>query len=63
VPIAGNNPAPCLFFVVVVIGVAFCAASLLEHLLRRGEPAPERWPGWYSQFNNPTLYRSSADAH
>jgi hypothetical protein len=52
-----------LFFVVVVIGVAFCAASLLEHLLRRGEPAPERWPGWYSQFNNPTLYRSSADAH
>jgi hypothetical protein len=63
VPIAGNNPAPCLFFVVVVIGVAFCAASLLEHLLRRGEPAHERWPGWYSQFNNPTLYRSSDDAH
>jgi hypothetical protein len=51
-----------LFLVVVVIGVAFGAASLLEHLLRRGEPADEGWPRWYSQFNNPTLYRSSDDA-
>ena len=51
-----------LFLVVVVIGVAFGAASLLERLLRHGEPADEGWPRWYSQVNNPTLYRSSDDA-
>jgi hypothetical protein len=50
-----------LFLVVAVIGVAFGAASLLEQLLRRGEPAHERWPRWHSQINNPTLYRSSDD--
>jgi hypothetical protein len=49
-----------LFLVAVVIGVAFGAASLLERLLRPGEP--EGWLRWYSQFNNPTLYRSSDDA-
>jgi hypothetical protein len=46
-----------LFLVVVVLSVAFGAASLLERLLRHGEPADEGWPRWYSQFNNPTLYR------
>jgi hypothetical protein len=51
-----------LFLVVVVIAVAFCAASLLEQALRRGEPADENWPRWHSQFNNPVLYRSSDDA-
>ena len=51
-----------LFLVVAVIGVAFGAASLLEQLLRRGEPAHERWPRWHWQINNPTLYRSSDDA-
>jgi hypothetical protein len=51
-----------LFLVVTVLGVAFGATSLLERLLRHGEPADEGWPRWYSQFNNPTLYRSSDDA-
>jgi hypothetical protein len=51
-----------LFLVVVVIGGAFLAASLLEQLLRRGEPPREDWPRWYSRFNHPMLYRSTADA-
>ena len=51
-----------LFLVVVVIGVAFLAASLLEQLLRRGELPREDWPRWYSRFNHPMLYRSTADA-
>jgi hypothetical protein len=50
-----------LFLLVVVIAVAFVAASLLEQLLRRGQPAREGWPRWYSHLNNPMLYRSSAD--
>jgi hypothetical protein len=51
-----------LLLVVVIIGVAFGAASLLERLLRHGEPTDEGWPRWYSPLNNPTLYRSSDDA-
>ena len=51
-----------LFLVVVVIGVAFLAASLLEQLLRRRELPREDWPRWYSRFNHPMLYRSTADA-
>jgi hypothetical protein len=51
-----------VFLVVVVFGVAFGAASLLERQLRHAEPADEDWPHWYSPFNNPTLYRSCDDA-
>jgi hypothetical protein len=51
-----------LFLVVVVIGVAFGAASLVERLLSQGEQADEDWPRWYSLFNSPMLYRSSDDA-
>jgi hypothetical protein len=52
-----------LFFVVVVIGVAFGAAYLVEHLLRDhvptdGEPT-DIWPRWYSQFSEPIVYRQS----
>jgi hypothetical protein len=51
-----------LFLVVVVIGVALGAASLLERLLKQREPTNEDWPRWHSQINDPTLYRSSDDA-
>jgi hypothetical protein len=51
-----------LFLAVAVFGAAFGAVSLLERQLRHGEPADEDWPRWYSQFNSPTLYRSSDDA-
>jgi hypothetical protein len=51
-----------LFLVVVVFGVAYGAASLLERLLRPAEPADEGWPRWYSPFNKPTLYRLPDDA-
>jgi hypothetical protein len=53
-----------LFLVVVVFGVAFGAASLVEHLLRptdmqpNGEPT-DIWPRWYSQFSEPIVYRRS----
>jgi hypothetical protein len=52
-----------LFFVVVVIGVAFGAASLVERLLgddvpTDGEPT-NVWPRWYSQFSEPTVYHQS----
>jgi hypothetical protein len=52
-----------LFFVVVVIGVAFGVASLVEHLLRDdvptdGEPT-DVWHRWYSQFSEPIVYRRS----
>jgi hypothetical protein len=55
-----------LSFVIVVIGVAFGVASLLEHLLRdyvpadiqpNGEP-DDIWPLW-SQFSEPIVYRQS----
>ena len=49
-----------LFLVVVVIGVAFSVATLLERLLKQA--TDEGWPRWYSQINTPTLYRSSDDA-
>jgi ABC transporter substrate binding protein len=50
-----------LFLVVVVIGIAFSVASLLERLLK--QPADdEGWPRWYSQINTPTLYHSTDDA-
>ncbi len=48
-----------LVLVVVVLLVAFGAASLVERLLSQGD---EDWPRWHSQINNPTLYRSSDDA-
>jgi hypothetical protein len=51
-----------LFLLVIVIAVAFFAASFLEQLLRRVEPVSEGWPRWYSHFNKPMLYCSSADA-
>ena len=56
-----------LVLVVVVFGVAFGAASLLEHVLRdyvptdippNGEPT-DIWPQWYSQFGEPIVYRRS----
>jgi hypothetical protein len=56
-----------LLLVVVVLGVALGAASLVERLLRdhvptdlqpNGEPI-DIWPRWYSQFNEPTVYRRS----
>ena len=56
-----------LFLVSVVFGVAFGAASLLDHLLRdqvptdtqpTGEPT-EIWPRWYSQFGEPIVCRRS----
>jgi hypothetical protein len=46
-----------LVLVVVVIAVAFGVASLVERLLRRGEPAEEGWPRWYSQLSYPMVYR------
>jgi hypothetical protein len=51
-----------LVLVVVVFGVAFVAASLVEHLLRWGEAADGGGPCWYWQLNNPMVYRSSDDA-
>jgi hypothetical protein len=51
-----------LFLAIAVFGVAFGAVSLLERQLRQREPADEGWPRWYSQFNSPTLYRSSDGA-
>ncbi|MGB8629219.1 MAG: hypothetical protein WCD69_07495 [Xanthobacteraceae bacterium] len=51
-----------LFLAIAVFAVAFGAVSLLERQLRHGEPADEGWPRWYSQFNSPTLYRSSDGA-
>jgi hypothetical protein len=51
-----------LFLAIAVFGVAFGAVSLLERRLRHGEPADEGWPRWYSQFNSPTVYRSSDGA-
>jgi hypothetical protein len=56
-----------LFLAVVVLGVAFGAASLVERLLRdylpthaqsNDEPI-EIWPRWYSQFSEPLVYRRS----
>jgi hypothetical protein len=51
-----------LALVVVVFAVAFVAASLVEHLLTRGEAADGGGPCWYLQLNNPMVYRSSDDA-
>jgi hypothetical protein len=51
-----------LVLAIAVFGVAFAAVSLLERRLRHGEPADEGWPRWYSQFNGPTVYRSSDGA-
>jgi hypothetical protein len=51
-----------LVLVVVVFAVAFVAASLVEHLLRRREAADGGGPCWYLQLNNPMVYRSSDDA-
>jgi hypothetical protein len=56
-----------LFFVSAVFAVAFGAALLLDHLLRDRVPTDtqpnsgptEIWPGWYSQFNEPIVYRRS----
>lgn len=56
-----------LFLVVVVFGVAFGAASLLERLLRGSVPTgiqpnvrrTEIWPRWYSGFKKPIVYRQS----
>jgi len=58
-----------LFLAVVVFGVAFGTAYLLEHLLRavpndirpNGEP-DEGWPRWHSHFSEPTVYRLPGDA-
>jgi hypothetical protein len=56
-----------LFLVVVVFGVAFGAASLLEQLLRdylstdipsNGKPT-DIWPRWYLQSSEPIVYRRS----
>ena len=52
-----------LLLAVLVFGVAFGAASLLERILRdnvptdiqpKGEPT-EIWPPWYSQFSEPMV--------
>lgn len=56
-----------LFLVVVVFGIAFGAASLLDHLLRDRVPTDtqpngeltEIWPRWYSQPSDPIVYRWS----
>jgi hypothetical protein len=53
-----------LFLVVVVLGIAFGAASLLDHLLRDRVPTDTRpnselaqiWPRWYSHFSEPIVY-------
>lgn len=53
-----------LFFVLVVVGVAFGAATLLERLLRPTdikrpvEPAGT-WPRWYSGFKQPIVFRQT----
>jgi hypothetical protein len=56
-----------LILVVVVFGVAFGAASLVEHLLRnyaptdlqlKGQPT-DIWPRWYLQRGEPLVYRRS----
>jgi hypothetical protein len=54
-----------LFLVCVVFGIAFGAASLLDHLLRDQVPTdtqPNRkpgeiWPRWYSHLSEPIVYR------
>jgi hypothetical protein len=59
-----------LFLVLVVIGVAFGAASLAERLLQDDVPTDKQpndkptgvSPRWYSQFNEPILYRRSDGA-
>jgi hypothetical protein len=56
-----------LFLVVVVFGVAFGAASLVEHLLRNYAPADlqlkgqptDIWPRWYLQRGEPLVYHRS----
>jgi hypothetical protein len=54
-----------LFLVIVIFGVGFAAATLLDHLLRarartdnqpNGKPN-EIWPRWYSQLNEPIVCR------
>jgi hypothetical protein len=59
-----------LFLVIVVIGVAFGAASLVEHLLRGDVPSgiqpngrpTDVWPRWHSQFSEPIVYLGSDEA-
>lgn len=58
-----------LFLAIVVFGVAFGAAYLLEHLLRAVPNAirpngelHEGWPRWYSHLSEPTVYRLPGDA-
>lgn len=55
-----------LFLVVVVFGVAFGAASLLERLLLPTDIKPntepsQTWPRWYSGFRQPIVHRQSDD--
>ena len=56
-----------LFLVIVIFGVGFGAAALLDHLLRDRTPTDsqpkgeqdEIWPRWHSQFTEPMVYRQS----
>jgi len=62
-----ETTATRLVLVVVVFGVAFGAASLVEHLLRDFVPtdiqsngeATDIWPRWYLQHREPLVYRRS----
>ena len=54
-----------LFLVAVVFAVAFAAAALLDHLLRKqgstdttpNDEPTEVWPRWHSRFSKPMVYR------
>jgi hypothetical protein len=52
-----EEPGTRLFLVVIAFGVAFGAASVVDHLLWANNEATEGWPRWYSQFNAPIVYR------
>jgi hypothetical protein len=46
-----------LFLIVVVFGAAFGVASFVDHLLWANNESTEGWPRWYSQLNEPIVYR------
>jgi hypothetical protein len=56
-----------LLLVIVIFGIAFGAAALLDHLLRDQVPTDtqpnceptEFWPRWHSQFGEPMVYCQS----
>lgn len=53
-----DEPETRLFLVVVTFGVAFGATSFVDHLLWENNESTEGWPRWYSQFNEPIVYRA-----